>query len=102
MAACAGQASAVLGISPPVKFECMVGPVKRGDPVLERAYVDVFELFVPLAMPDPVYLHAAQLRARFGLKSRTPCTRPVHNIMAATPCGQMTTACTRHRTVWRE
>jgi predicted nucleic acid-binding protein len=57
------------GISPLVKFQCMVGPAKRGDPVLERAYTDVFELFVPLAMPESVYLQAAQLRARFGLKS---------------------------------
>ena len=60
---------AQFGISPLVKFECMVGPAKRGDPVLERAYTDVFDLFVPLAMPDSVYLQAAQLRARFGLKS---------------------------------
>ncbi|MEP7186035.1 MAG: PIN domain-containing protein [Rhodanobacter sp.] len=30
---------------------------------------DVFDLFVPLAMPDPVYLQAAQLRARFALRS---------------------------------
>jgi predicted nucleic acid-binding protein len=62
-------ADAQFGISPLVKFECMVGPAKRGDPVLERAYTDVFDLFVPLAMPDSVYPQAAQLRARFGLKS---------------------------------
>lgn len=68
--AMAGASSVQFGISPLVKFECMVGPAKRGDPVLERAYLDVFELFVPLAMPDSAYLQAAQLRARFGLKSR--------------------------------
>jgi uncharacterized protein len=58
------------GISPLVKCECLVGPLKRGDPVLERAYIQLFDQFVPLAMPEPVYLRAAQLRARFGL--RTP------------------------------
>ena len=58
------------GISPLVKCECLVAPLKRGDPVLERAYLDLFERFVPLAMPEPVYLQAAALRARFGL--RTP------------------------------
>jgi predicted nucleic acid-binding protein len=58
------------GISPLVKCECLVGPIKRGDPVLERAYNEFFALFVPLSMPVPVYLQAAQLRARFGL--RTP------------------------------
>lgn len=58
------------GISPLVKCECLVGPLKRGDPVLERAYTEIFEVFASLTMPEPVYLQAAQLRARFGL--RTP------------------------------
>jgi uncharacterized protein len=57
-------------ISPLVKFECLVGPIKRGDPVLERAYTLLFDQFVSLALPEPVYLQAAALRARFGV--RTP------------------------------
>lgn len=57
-------------ISPLVKCECLVGPIKRGDPVLHRAYSELFDLFVPVLTPDPVYLRAAELRARFGL--RTP------------------------------
>lgn len=58
------------GISPLVKCECLVGPIKRGDPVLQRAYTELFEQFAPLDMPEPVYLQAAQLRGYFGL--RTP------------------------------
>jgi predicted nucleic acid-binding protein len=58
------------GISPLVKCECLVGPTKRGDPVLQRAYADLFEQFAPLDMPEAVYLQAAQLRGHFGL--RTP------------------------------
>ena len=58
------------GISPLVKCECLVGPMKRGDPMLERAYSQLFDHFALLLMPDPVYLHAARLRAHFGL--RTP------------------------------
>ena len=58
------------GISPLVKCECLVGPIKRGDPVLQRAYTELFEQFAPLDMPEPVYLQAAQLRGHFGL--RTP------------------------------
>jgi uncharacterized protein len=61
-------ADARLGISPLVKCECLVGPLKRGDPVLERAY-KLFAVFLSLAMPEPVYLQAAQLRARFNLRS---------------------------------
>ncbi len=57
-------------ISPLVKCECLVGPIKRGDPVLERAYLALFDRFLMLALPEPVYLQAAQLRGRFGL--RTP------------------------------
>jgi uncharacterized protein len=66
----AGAADARFGISPLVKCECLVGPIRRGDPVLERAYTELFEVFMSLAMPEPVYLQAAQLRARFNL--RTP------------------------------
>jgi predicted nucleic acid-binding protein len=58
------------GISPLVKCECLVAPLKRGDPVLEQAYLEFFDRFLPLEMPESVYLRAAQLRARFGI--RTP------------------------------
>jgi predicted nucleic acid-binding protein len=58
------------GISPLVKCECLVAPIKRGDPVLRRRYAELFERLVSLALPEPVYLQAAELRARFGL--RTP------------------------------
>jgi hypothetical protein len=62
--------NARFGISPLVKCECLVGPIRRGDPVLERAYNELFGVFASLAMPESVYLQAAQLRARFTL--RTP------------------------------
>jgi predicted nucleic acid-binding protein len=57
-------------IFPLIKCECLVGAIKRNDPALERADIESFALFVLLDMPEPVYLQAAQLRARFGL--RTP------------------------------
>lgn len=56
-------------ISPLVKLECLVVPIRRGDLVVQRAFADVFEVFVTLPMPEQVYLQAAQLRARFGLKT---------------------------------
>jgi predicted nucleic acid-binding protein len=68
--AMAGVAQAQFAISSLVKCECLVGPIKRGDPVLQRDYTELFELFVLLPLPEQVYLQAAQLRARFGL--RTP------------------------------
>jgi predicted nucleic acid-binding protein len=68
--AMAGATDARFGISPLVKCECLAGPLKRGDPVLERAHITLFAVFPSLPMPEPVYLQAAQLRARFNL--RTP------------------------------
>jgi len=62
--------NARFGISPLVKCECLVGSIRRGDPILEQAYSELFGVFVSLAMPEAVYLQAAQLRARFTL--RTP------------------------------
>jgi hypothetical protein len=46
-------------ISSLVKCECLVGPMKRGDPALEHAYSQLFDQFALLPLPDPVYLHAA-------------------------------------------
>lgn len=58
------------GISPLVKSECLVGPLKRNAPVLEQAYLELFERLVPLAMPDTVDIQAAQLRACTGIRPR--------------------------------
>jgi len=65
---------------------------------LEQAYIELFGVFASLAMPEAVYLRAAQLCARFAL--RTPdalhlaCAR---NTIAARLCGQMTTDWRKHR-----
>jgi predicted nucleic acid-binding protein len=67
--AMADATEARFAISPLVKCECLVGPIKRADPVLQRIYYELFDLFVPLAIPETIYLQAAQLRARFGLKT---------------------------------
>jgi predicted nucleic acid-binding protein len=69
IAAAIEAADARFSISPLVKCECFVGPMKRGDPVLQRAYTELFDQFISLPMPEPVYLLAAELRARFGLKT---------------------------------
>ncbi|MEO8808807.1 MAG: type II toxin-antitoxin system VapC family toxin [Rhodanobacter sp.] len=68
--AMAGAVNAHYAISPLVKMECLVGPARHGDLVRERAFNRLFETVVLLDMPDEVYLQAAQLRGRFGL--RTP------------------------------
>lgn len=64
----AGEAR--FAISALVKLECLVAPLKRGDPVLQRGYESIFPRFENLSLTDPVFVQAAHLRARFGL--RTP------------------------------
>jgi uncharacterized protein len=56
-------------ISPLTKMECLVGPLKRADPMLRNDFVEFFERLTPVDMPEPVYLDAAALAARFGLKT---------------------------------
>jgi predicted nucleic acid-binding protein len=55
-------------LSPLVKCECLVGPIKRGDHILRQSYMELFGEFVSLAMPEEVYFQAAELRARFAVK----------------------------------
>jgi len=68
------QAMAVAGgsfcISPMVKCECLVGPSKSADLRLRHRYLTLFGAFISLPLPEDVYLQAAELRGRYGL--RTP------------------------------
>ncbi|MFT4248940.1 MAG: type II toxin-antitoxin system VapC family toxin [Pseudomonas sp.] len=57
-------------ISPLVHLECLVAPMRDGNLVLQRYYEEGLRQFVLLDMPVEVYQAAAQLRARFAL--RTP------------------------------
>ncbi len=57
-------------ISPLVKCECLIGPIRHDNLTLRASYVAFFDRIVSLAMPEPIYLQAAEIRARFGL--RTP------------------------------
>jgi predicted nucleic acid-binding protein len=56
-------------ISPLTKCECLVRPIKFENPVLGRRFQDLFDRFITLDIPEEVYLQAARLRARFGLKT---------------------------------
>jgi predicted nucleic acid-binding protein len=56
-------------LSPLTKCECLVGPLKQSDSGLQLTYQKVFERFLSLDIPEVVYLNAAELRARFGLKT---------------------------------
>jgi predicted nucleic acid-binding protein len=57
-------------ISALTKMECLVGPLKHGDAALHRDFLPFFERLNPVDMAEQIHLEAAELRARFGL--RTP------------------------------
>ncbi|MEO6080479.1 MAG: type II toxin-antitoxin system VapC family toxin [Steroidobacteraceae bacterium] len=69
VAAMAGQEAAQFAVSPLVKMECLVKPMKQADLSLQKRYETGLSRFVQLPLPERVFLHAAQLRARFNLKT---------------------------------
>ena len=56
-------------ISGLTQMECLVKPVRDANTTLQRQYERLFGTYHQLATPDEVFLMAAQLRARFGLKT---------------------------------
>jgi uncharacterized protein len=69
-AALAGEAQARFAISPLVKLECLVKPIRDADLVLQSRYEGALGQLALLPMPEAVFAAATHLRARFGL--RTP------------------------------
>lgn len=68
-AALAASSTQQFAISPLVKFECLVGPMRSGNLVLQQHYEDGLGQFIVLPATDEVFLRGAALRARFGLKT---------------------------------
>jgi len=62
-------AAGSLVVSPLVKLECLVSPLRSANVVLQRRYEEGLALFESLPMNEQVFLHAAELRARFNLKT---------------------------------
>ena len=60
----------VVAISPLVKLECLVGPLRGDNLALHDHYLQAFERFAFVELGEQQYLRAAELRARHGL--RTP------------------------------
>jgi predicted nucleic acid-binding protein len=63
------HAAGQLAISPLVHLECLVGPMKTGNLVLRRYYEEGLQQLVNLSLPHAVFVQAAELRARHGLKT---------------------------------
>ena len=68
-AALASEPGERFAVSPLIKLECLVKPLKTGDMGLQHRYESGLSEFIQLALPEAVFLQAAQLRARFGLKT---------------------------------
>jgi predicted nucleic acid-binding protein len=57
-----------LVISPLVQAECLVSPLRRNDTVLARRFRSLFRRTRSLDLTEAVFLEAAEVRARGGLK----------------------------------
>ena len=68
-AAMSEKPDADFAISPLVKCECLVLPIRHDNSVSRQTFDDTFGDLVTLDMPEEVYLKAAELRARFRLKT---------------------------------
>jgi len=68
-AALKSELDARLAVSPLIKMECLVKPLKTGDIAMQRRYEAGLNEFVQLPMSETVFLQAAMLRARFGMKT---------------------------------
>lgn len=60
---------AELAISPLVRLECLVGPLRRADGMVEANFERFFDTVTMLEMPAAIYRDAARLRALHGLKT---------------------------------
>ena len=67
--ALASESGERFAVSPLIKMECLVKPFKSGDMRLQNRYASGLSEFPQLPLPEAVFLQAAQLRARFGLKT---------------------------------
>jgi uncharacterized protein len=56
-----------LVISPLVKLECLVGPLRAGGPVIQHRYERAFSELTSVPMGDSIFTRAAQLRAEHRL-----------------------------------
>lgn len=63
------MAARQLAISPLVRMECLVGPMRTGNLVLQRHYEEGLQHLHLLPLPEAVFAQATVLRARFGLKT---------------------------------
>ena len=64
------SADAVVAVSPLVTLECLVGPLRDENFGLHDHYLRALHNFKPLPLETEHYARAAELRARYGL--RTP------------------------------
>jgi uncharacterized protein len=56
-----------LVISPLVKLECLVGPLRAGELVIQQRYERAFSELTSVPMGDSIFTRAAQLRAEHRL-----------------------------------
>ena len=97
-----GQQEDEFAISPLVKLECLVGPLRSANLGLQRTYEYRLAQFRNLSIDEDVFLSATDLRARFGLKTPDAlhlATALVHGCVALWTNDNRLAAASRHLAV---
>ena len=56
-------------VSPLVLHECLVRPLREGDVEMRQRFLAVYDRLVHVDLESPVFVEAAELRAKHGLKA---------------------------------
>jgi uncharacterized protein len=68
IAALEQEAAGTLAISPLVKMECIIKPLREGNLALQKRYEAAMEHLVVLPITEAVFMEAAEIRAHFNVK----------------------------------
>lgn len=64
------EVQTTLAVSSLVLHECLVGPLRDGDVEKRRRFTAAYDSMIHVDMDRPVFVEAAELRARYGLKAQ--------------------------------
>jgi uncharacterized protein len=92
--------TADLCFSPLVELECLVLPLKHSHTLLLDKYRRFFAVNKRLGIPHEVFLEAAALRARHGLRTPDALHMATALHMAAISCGRMMIGSRRYPGAW--
>jgi predicted nucleic acid-binding protein len=60
----------ILAVSPLVLHECLIMPLRTGDIRTQKSITDAYRRMIQIDLDEETFIHAAELRARYGLRAQ--------------------------------